>query len=168
MTNWLRNNELIINTERGKIVTLFGTNKRLCKLNNPPLINIFEILNSCLQNQARVFHEKWERCLKTRKTTQFPHFTPPPATNENPVYLTNLEKGLTPVIILCCILICILYFQFYFQHIGKYNIVLAIAFDFFIILRNISLLLDSFSPSHICLLQIAFSPKLWIFFSPWA
>ena len=38
MTNWLRNNELIINTKRGKTeVTLFGTSKRLCKLNNPPL-----------------------------------------------------------------------------------------------------------------------------------
>ena len=48
MTNWLRNNELIINTKRGKTeVTLFGTSKRLCKLNNPPLkiVNNFETIN---------------------------------------------------------------------------------------------------------------------------
>ena len=48
MTNWLRNNELIINTKRGKTeVTNFGTSKRLCKLNNPPLktVNNFETIN---------------------------------------------------------------------------------------------------------------------------
>ena len=48
MTNWLRNNELIINTTRGKTeVTLFGTSKRLCKLNNRPLkrVNNFETIN---------------------------------------------------------------------------------------------------------------------------
>ena len=48
MTNWLRNNELIINTKRGKTEeTLFGTSKRLCKLNNPPLkiVNNFETIN---------------------------------------------------------------------------------------------------------------------------
>ena len=48
MTNWLRNNELIINTKRGKTeVTLFGTSKRLCKLNNPPLktVNNFETIH---------------------------------------------------------------------------------------------------------------------------
>ena len=48
MTNWFRNNELIINTKRGKTeVTLFGTSKRLCKLNNPPLkiVNNFETIN---------------------------------------------------------------------------------------------------------------------------
>ena len=39
MTNWLRNNELII--------TLFGTSKRLCKLNKLPLkiVNNFETIN---------------------------------------------------------------------------------------------------------------------------
>ena len=47
MTNWLRNNELIINTKGGKTVTLPGTSKRLCKLNNPPLkiVNNFETIN---------------------------------------------------------------------------------------------------------------------------
>ena len=48
MTDWLRNNELIINAKRGKTdVTLFGTSKRLCKLNNPPLkiVNNFETIN---------------------------------------------------------------------------------------------------------------------------
>ena len=48
MTNWLRNNELIINTKRGKTeVTFFGTRKRLRKLNNPPLkiVNNFETIN---------------------------------------------------------------------------------------------------------------------------
>ena len=48
MTNWLRNNELIINTKRGKTeVILFGTSKRLCKLNNPRLkiVNSFETIN---------------------------------------------------------------------------------------------------------------------------
>ena len=48
MTNWLRNNELIINTKRGKTeVTLFGARKHLCKLNNPPLkiVNNFETIN---------------------------------------------------------------------------------------------------------------------------
>ena len=48
MTNWLKNNELIINTKRGKTeVTLFGTSKRFCKLNSPPLkiVNNFETRN---------------------------------------------------------------------------------------------------------------------------
>ena len=48
MTNWLRNNELIINTKRRKTeVTLFGTSKRSYKLNNPPLkiVNNFETIN---------------------------------------------------------------------------------------------------------------------------
>ena len=48
MTNWLRNNELIINTKQGKTeVTLFGTSKCLCKLNNPPLktVNNFETIH---------------------------------------------------------------------------------------------------------------------------
>ena len=48
MINWLRNNELIINAKRGKTeLTLFGTSKRLCKLNNPPLkiVNNFETIN---------------------------------------------------------------------------------------------------------------------------
>ena len=48
MTNWLRNNKLILNTKRGKTeATLFGTSKRLCKLNNLPLkiVNNFETLN---------------------------------------------------------------------------------------------------------------------------
>ena len=48
MTNWLRNNDLIINTKRGKTeVTLYGTSKRLCKLNNPRLkiVNSFETIN---------------------------------------------------------------------------------------------------------------------------
>ena len=48
MTNGLRNNELIINAKRGKReVTLFGTSKRLCKLNNPLLkiVNNFETIN---------------------------------------------------------------------------------------------------------------------------
>ena len=48
VTNWLRNKELIINTKRGKTkVTLFGTSKRLCKLNNQPLkiVNNFETIN---------------------------------------------------------------------------------------------------------------------------
>ena len=48
MINWLRNNELIINTKRRKTeVTLFGTSKRLYKLNNPPLkiVNNFETTN---------------------------------------------------------------------------------------------------------------------------
>ena len=48
MKNWLRNNELIINTKRGKTeVILFGTSKRLCKLNNPRLkiVNSFETIN---------------------------------------------------------------------------------------------------------------------------
>ena len=43
MTNWLRNNELIINKKRGKTeVTLFGTSKRLCKLK---IVNNFETIN---------------------------------------------------------------------------------------------------------------------------
>ena len=48
MTNWLRYNELIVNTKRGKTdVTFFRTNKRLCKLSNPPLkiVNNFETIN---------------------------------------------------------------------------------------------------------------------------
>ena len=48
VTIWLRNKELIINTKRGKTkVTLFGTSKRFCKLNNPPLkiVNNFETIN---------------------------------------------------------------------------------------------------------------------------
>ena len=48
MTNCLRNNELIINKKWEKTeVTLFGTNKRLYKLNNPPLkiVNNFEIIS---------------------------------------------------------------------------------------------------------------------------
>ena len=48
MANWLRNNELIINTKQGKTeVILFGSSKRLCKLKNPPLkiMNNFEAIN---------------------------------------------------------------------------------------------------------------------------
>ena len=48
MRNWLRNNELIINTKRGKTeVTLFGTSKPLCKQNNLSLkiVNNFETIN---------------------------------------------------------------------------------------------------------------------------
>ena len=48
MTNWLRYNELIVNTKRGKTdVTFFRTNKRSCKLRNPPLkiVNNFETIN---------------------------------------------------------------------------------------------------------------------------
>ena len=48
MNKYLKNELLLINTKRGKSeVTLFGTSKRLCKLNNLPLkiVNNFETIN---------------------------------------------------------------------------------------------------------------------------
>ena len=54
--------ELIINTKRGKTeVTLFGSSKCLCKLNNPPLkrVNNFETINytKSYKNRGLILNE---------------------------------------------------------------------------------------------------------------